>query len=37
MNFLKDSDTCLILAMILLLSHDGGDKMLILALAYIMA
>lgn len=36
-GLLKDSDTILILAMILLLSRDGGDKMLIFALLYIMS
>ncbi len=33
----KDNDTILIMAMILLLSRDGGDKMLIMALLYIMS
>ncbi len=33
----KDKDIMLILALILLLSGDGGDKLLILALIYIMS
>ncbi|MBQ8783807.1 MAG: hypothetical protein IJZ57_08570 [Clostridia bacterium] len=33
----KDSDMILILAMVILLSQDGADKMLILALLYILS
>lgn len=36
-NILKDQDTVLILAMIILLASDGADKMLILALLYIIS
>ena len=35
-SVLKDGDMILILAMIILLSQDGADKMLILALLYIL-
>ncbi len=36
-NILKDKDTVLILALIILLASDGADKMLILALLYIIS
>lgn len=36
-NILKDRDTLLILALIILLASDGADKMLILALLYIIS
>lgn len=36
-NILKDRDTVLILALIILLASDGADKMLILALLYIIS
>ena len=35
-SFLKDSDTSLLLAMLLLLSNEDADPMLIMALTYIM-
>ena len=35
-SIFKDGDMILILAMIILLSQDGADKMLILALLYIL-
>ena len=35
-SLFKDGDMILILAMIILLSQDGADKMLILALLYIL-
>lgn len=36
-SLFKDSDTLLILAMIILLASDGADKILIFALLYIMS
>lgn len=36
-SLFKDSDTVLILAMIILLASDGADKILIFALIYIMS
>ena len=36
-SLFKDSDTVLILAMIILLASDGADKILIFALLYIMS
>ncbi|MBQ8227590.1 MAG: hypothetical protein IJZ88_01110 [Clostridia bacterium] len=36
-SIFKDSDMILILAMVILLSQDGADKMLILALLYILS
>ena len=36
-SFFKDKDIVLILALVLLLSSDGGDRLLILALIYIMS
>lgn len=36
-NILKDKDTVLILALIILLASDGADKILILALLYIIS
>ena len=36
-GMIRDKDIALLLALILLLSYDGGDRLLILALVYIMS